>query len=107
MSFVLKRMLAVKLHDEAKQELREVAAYYRAKSPRLERAFLSEFQQACNDLRRFPLSRPRGTAGTRKSVLRSFPYNIIYLLQPMRIVIIAVAHQKRRPGYWLERADFR
>jgi len=40
----------------------------------------------------------------RKKVLTGrFPFNLIYTIEPGRILIIAVAHQKRRPGYWAYR----
>lgn len=42
--------------------------------------------------------------GVRKKVLTGrFRFNLIYTIEPGRILIIAVAHQKRRPGYWAYR----
>jgi hypothetical protein len=32
--------------------------------------------------------------------VRSFPFSVVYRLRPEEIVILAVAHQKRKPGYW-------
>ena len=37
---------------------------------------------------------------TRACRLRRFPYNIIYCLRAQEVLIIAVAHQHRRPEYW-------
>jgi hypothetical protein len=34
--------------------------------------------------------------------LRSFPYSAVYILEP-RLVIVAVAHLRQRPGYWVKR----
>ena len=39
----------------------------------------------------------------RRKVLRRFPYSVAWLVEPTGIVIVAVAHGKRRPGYWLDR----
>ncbi len=39
----------------------------------------------------------------RRYVLRRFPFNIIYLLDADCIVVVAVAHQKRRARYWISR----
>jgi plasmid stabilization system protein ParE len=36
----------------------------------------------------------------RQLRLRTFPYNIIYVVDGDEIVIVAVAHHRRRPGYW-------
>lgn len=40
----------------------------------------------------------RGT--NRRMPLRRFPYSIVYLLLPEEIRVIAIAHQRRKPGYW-------
>jgi plasmid stabilization system protein ParE len=37
---------------------------------------------------------------TRRVLVSRFPYQIVYHLTPTEIVIVAVAHLKRRPGYW-------
>lgn len=41
---------------------------------------------------------------TRRALVPRFPYQIVYRPSADQIVIIAVAHLKRRPGYWRERA---
>ena len=45
------------------------------------------------------------TERVSKFVLQRFPFNVFYRPGPTEIEIIAVAHQKRRPGYWSNRAD--
>ena len=42
-------------------------------------------------------------ADVRQRVLRRYPYSIFYVTEAGVIVIVAVAHHKRRPGYWLSR----
>lgn len=32
-----------------------------------------------------------------------FPFRVIYRIEPHRVVVVAVAHAKRRPGYWKHR----
>jgi len=49
-----------------------------------------------------PWSQRRLPDGVRRMFLRSFPYSAIYILEP-RLVIVAVAHLRRRPGYWVKR----
>ena len=39
-----------------------------------------------------------------KSFFKRFPFNIVYEIRQTEIVIVAVAHHKRRPGYWSQRA---
>jgi plasmid stabilization system protein ParE len=40
---------------------------------------------------------------TRHKLIRRFPYSLLYVIEPDRIRVLAVAHQKRRPGYWRNR----
>jgi mRNA-degrading endonuclease RelE of RelBE toxin-antitoxin system len=39
----------------------------------------------------------------RKARLRTFKYNVIYVIDDTEVVIVAVAHYRRRPGYWHSR----
>ncbi len=41
----------------------------------------------------------------RKLVLERFPYSLIYGQVPYTIYVLAVAHARRRPGYWQPRID--
>ena len=41
----------------------------------------------------------------RRIILARFPYSLIYSIESERIWVIAVAHHRRRPGYWQERTD--
>jgi toxin ParE1/3/4 len=41
--------------------------------------------------------------GTRRYVLRHFPHLVLYLLRDARVIIVAIAHGKRRPGFWAKR----
>jgi hypothetical protein len=39
----------------------------------------------------------------RKRSLKRFPFTIVYEVTQTRIAVIAVAHQRQRPGYWRAR----
>ena len=41
---------------------------------------------------------------TRRALVARFPYQVVYRLRPTEIVIAAIAHLKRRPGYWTNRS---
>lgn len=64
--------------------------------------FLAEVEAELAQIRRNPKLRGR-YQGTkfRKSVLRRFPYASFYRERGESIWIAAVAHAKRRPGYWM------
>ena len=40
---------------------------------------------------------------TRRVLVARFPYQVVYRLRPTELVIVAIAHLKRRPGYWTNR----
>lgn len=95
--------------DEASQELDHAARWYEERRPGLGRRFLNSVDATLDQVRRFPeagapvegLSRPAGAPRADKG----FPYHLIYLETADVIHILAFAHDRRRPAYWLHRAD--
>ena len=66
-------------------------------------ALVNEFERATQLLTAQPLMGAPYVEGTRRIVLRRFPYNLVYDIQADVLRIIAIAHQRRRPGYWQAR----
>lgn len=101
-------MRRVRILWQAAEEAIEAAAWYEK-----ERAGLGlEFSQAIDaafDLLEeeiIPLTDMPGVAGSRgakRLVLKRFPYNVVVREFPEEIVVVAVAHHSRRPGYWRKR----
>jgi toxin ParE1/3/4 len=87
----------------AKRELDEARDYYNQRQPGLG----TEFQEAVKDsvrrLREWPESGAVELQDVRRAVLRRFPYKLLYAIQPDHVVVLAVSHQYRQPGYWLAR----
>jgi len=51
-----------------------------------------------------PALYPRiGDVDIRKATLKRFPFHVIYRAEPTHIVVLAIAHHRRRPAYWVER----
>ncbi len=46
---------------------------------------------------------PKHLHGTRRFVLQRFPFSIVYLDEPDVLNVVAVAHNKPKPGYWKQR----
>jgi len=88
----------------AATDLRSGATFYRDnESAALARDFLREVDSTLERLLTFPdLGRP-AAKGTRRALVRRFPYAVIYLVEADRLVIVAIAHHSREPGYWLDR----
>ena len=97
--------MRVRLHPEARAELRESRKWYYERSPLSATAFAHAVDNAVSRIVGAPTQYPLADHGTRKLVLQRFPFNIFYLPGESEIVIVAVAHQKRRPGYWSSRVE--
>jgi toxin ParE1/3/4 len=93
----------VVFHPAAQEEVEEAAARYEAQRVELGREFRSEFEAALERILQFPQRYGVEIGEFRACPLRRFPYTIFYLDLDDRIWIIAVAHQSRRPGYWVKR----
>lgn len=85
-------------------ELQDAAAFYALKANvELGLAYVAEFERTAN----FVLANPlvgavfRGTR--RRYIFRRFPYSIIYQTTADELRVPAVAHHRRRPGYWVGR----
>lgn len=44
-------------------------------------------------------------AGLRRILLHRFPFSLVYSIEADLILVIAIAHHGRRPGYWQSRVD--
>ena len=93
----------VEFTPEALLEIDEAFERYLGESRRAAEAFVREVDRAVALIASSPTIWPHFEAGTRRYVLRKFPYNIIYREIPVGIEVVAVAHHKRRPRYWLRR----
>lgn len=96
--------MKVLLHPAAADELSEAASFYAERAHKeLGLAFIAEFERSINLLSDSPELGAvwRGTA--RRLPVRRFPYSVIYRLIGETIQVLAVAHHRRRPGYWKKR----
>ena len=84
--------------------MQAAAAYYEERVRGLGDEFLDEVEHGLRRIQQFPLLWPVYEGEYRRSLLRRFPYGLIYRVDPPRTFIIAVAHLHRKPGYWKDRA---
>ena len=89
----------------AEEEMTEAAIFYEDQAHGLGSEFLDDVQSSIDRLRDNPMIGHALTGELRRSLLSRFPYSLIYVIKPDDLLIIAVAHQRRRPGYWRERVD--
>jgi plasmid stabilization system protein ParE len=97
---------AVRWHPAAIGDLTRAADWYRSQDDdpkllaRFERAVSREVEQVARAPERWPIA--RGTY-RHKVFVGPFPYALIYRVHADAVFIVAVAHQRRLPGYWLGR----
>jgi plasmid stabilization system protein ParE len=84
----------------AREDLNEAAAFYQVSVPGLGDAFLDDVERAIEDVCENPRIGAPITRAFRRAVLRRFPFTIVYAERDDEIVIVAIAHDRRRPGYW-------
>jgi plasmid stabilization system protein ParE len=97
-------MTPVAFLPAAREELLESACYYQTQSPGLGRRFSSAVREAILRIQEHPQLYPVVEDDIRRCRVQRFPYGIVYRPTADRIVVIAVVHLHRQPGYWKSRA---
>src|SRR5215204_2540605 len=97
-------MISYRFLTPAEEEMTEAAQFYEAASSRLGTDFLDDVQRAIDRLCDHPRAGEAITSDFRRTLLHRFPFSLIYAIEENVIVIVAVAHHGRRPGYWRSRA---
>lgn len=92
-------------HPEAITEAWEAFHWYEERSEVAAENFWQELRRARESVTQHPHSWSHFLYGTRCFRLKRFPYGLIYVVGDDRIVGVAVAHLKRRPGYWRDRIE--
>ena len=90
-------------HPEAEYELNEAVDYYETRQPGLGQRFHREFADALARVINHPLGYGVLEAPYRLCRLTAFPYGILFEVRDEEIVVVAVMHLHRRPGYWRDR----
>lgn len=89
----------------AEDEMTEAALFYESTSVGLGNDLLDDVQRAIDRLCEYPYSGELVDTNLRRTLLRHFPFNLIYAIERQSIVIVAVAHHGRAPGYWRSRVN--
>ncbi len=97
--------MKIRFHPAARAELRRARAWYEERSPMSAAALAQEIDAAMSQIAEAPMRYPVAEYGTMRLVLPRFPFSIFYRVGNTEIVIVAVAHHKRRPGYWQQRSE--
>jgi plasmid stabilization system protein ParE len=90
-------------HPEAEQEYLAALAWYHERSPAAAIGFESALDRALITIREAPHRWPIYLVGCRRYIFHQFPFIVVYSTFASHIVVLAIAHAHRRPGYWRSR----
>ena len=90
-------------HPEALAEYKEAALYYAASQAGLEQRFIVAVEHAVQQITESPERWRIVDADIRRCLTKVFPYAVLYTIESDYILIIAVMHCHREPGYWCNR----
>ncbi len=86
--------------EDAAVEIEDHRAWYSRRSESAEAGFLRELDHAVEQVTTAPMQWPHYLAGTRRYVFPTYPFSLVYFVEDDVINVVAVAHDKQRPGYW-------
>ena len=91
-------------HPEALHEYTEAAQYYSKISPSLASAFVTQIENGINQILQYPQAWQPIETDVRRCLIKRFPFGIYYTVEENNSIIIqAVMHLSRKPGYWKDR----
>jgi plasmid stabilization system protein ParE len=94
----------VRLRRVAKRDLAEAISWYRERNEEVADRFAAEVQRTIQHLEQFPSTGGfvPGVADpdVRGFPVHNFPYHVIFVRLADRISVLAIAHNRRQPGYW-------
>ncbi len=87
----------------ATQELEDAVRFYDFESAGLGQRFKEEVRKAAVRIAEYPQAWSIERGEVRKCLLHTFPYKLLYSAEEDHILVLAVAHQHRKPDYWVDR----
>ena len=100
--------LPVRLLEIAKREAHAAGRWYERRQTGLGRRFLQVLYATLLGIEENPARHPHletipDDVPIRRAITKRFPYLVIYELRSEEVLVLAIAHAKRRPNYWMRR----
>lgn len=97
--------MKLRVHRLAVVEIDHEVDYYESRQPGLGAELEDELEAIFVTILRFPQAAPqwKNRVDRRITVLDRFPFTLPYQIVGDEIVVLALAHTSRRPGYWSRR----
>ena len=90
-------------HPDIEYEVKSSYTWYQKQAEGLGEDFLTELETGYEAIIELPNTWPKFQQEFRRFLLSKFPFSIIYQFNGKIIFIVAVMHNSRKPGYWIER----
>ncbi len=90
-------------HPEARLEFLDSVSYYESCQFGLGERFIQSINVSLASIRENPEAWEEIEQDIRRKLTRVFPYALLYTVEPERILIVAVMHCHKEPGYWRSR----
>jgi plasmid stabilization system protein ParE len=89
--------------DEARDDIREAAAWYEERRRGLSRPFLSKVKAALRSIRAHPYRYAYYDEGLRHCVLKGLPFSLLFHVEDEKVVVVSCFHGRRDPEDWKQR----
>ena len=96
-------MTSFRILPAASEELEACVSYYNSQQSNLGTEFLTEFEKTAERIIELPNAARAVGDGIRSRPIHRFPFYVLYRTQAEEITIVAIAHRRRRPRYWVGR----
>ena len=95
--------MTYRFHPEALEEYQGATRYYAERDPALALRFVETVENAIHRILEAPQRWRVLEDDVRRCLTHVFPYGVLYTVEPEFILIVAVMHGSREPGYWKRR----
>lgn len=94
-----------RFHPKARKEVITATRYYSDIDANLGMDFRKEIEKAISSAMNHPEAWHKITSRIRRCLTNRFPYSLLYAYREKEreIFIVAVMHQRQKPGYWKSR----
>jgi toxin ParE1/3/4 len=98
-------MLPLTIHPDVYNEVSDAFRWYEGHARGLGEDFIAELDDALALVQRMPNTWPILSSPFRRFLLKRFPFGVIYTPRETEILVVAVMHLSRKPGYWQQRVE--
>ncbi|MDP1605139.1 MAG: type II toxin-antitoxin system RelE/ParE family toxin [Rhodocyclaceae bacterium] len=95
--------MKIEFHPEALAEFRAATTYYEAQQRDLGSRFMIAVESAIAHIAESPTAWRIVEDDVRRYLTKVFPYAVLYSIEDGYILIVAIMHLRREPGYWRKR----